>query len=274
MDLRREFEAAAEFGRATLLKTRDRYRELSLVKQIAVVVFALIWLIAGIFAVIYHKRILEKAVDMADVWVGWGIKGQAILFALVFVVGFPPVIGYSFLSVLCGMVYGFHGWPLLTSATLAGSSASFLVCKNWLREYSEWCIRHEPKIGVFVSALNDEEATYWQNFGVMCLVRLCPLPYSLSNGALAAIPTLGFSTFAGATFVTSPKLLVPLYVGYQLRKLAQDGEATETKLVDILNMVIAPVAFVIVTYVIYKRMSRKFETQQNSLVLELDSENA
>jgi uncharacterized membrane protein YdjX (TVP38/TMEM64 family) len=35
--------------------------------------------------------------------------------------------------------------------------------------------------------------------GVLAMVRFCPLPYSLSNGFLATVPSVGVGGFAAAT---------------------------------------------------------------------------
>ncbi|KAL2256126.1 hypothetical protein VTK26DRAFT_2144 [Humicola hyalothermophila] len=56
------------------------------------------------------------------------------------------------------------------------------------------------------------------------MIRLCPLPYSLSNGFLATVGSIRARTFALATACATPKLLVHVFIGSRLALLAESGD--------------------------------------------------
>ncbi|KAG7755598.1 hypothetical protein KL911_001655 [Ogataea haglerorum] len=274
MNLRQDLTGARDAAQTYLARARNWFMEFALWKKLLFLAVPVAYVIVHMLASKYYSGLVHKMVEVADHWASWGLRGKLLLFMLVVTVSFPPVIGYSALSLLAGMVYGFAGWPIIASATVLGSTLSYLLCRRWLQPYAVWCMQRNVKLKVFVSALNDEKAPYWQNFGLMCLVRLCPLPYSLSNGALAAIPTLEPSIYVGATAAVSPKLFVPIFSGYQLRKMMQDGRSPGRQTVDFLGMVIAPLSFAAVIYVIYNRVSRKLESHEIDELSDLGLENA
>jgi len=60
---------------------------------------------------------------------------------------------------------------------------------------------------------------------LLVMIRLCPLPYSISNGAIATVPTVSWPTFMLASALASPKLLIHVFVGSRLAAIA--GEVGE-----------------------------------------------
>lgn len=202
---------------------------------------------------VYHEQIIHLLVVISDKWRGFRF-GQAILFALVFFVSFPPLLGFSALSMLTGMVYGFPGgWPLLASSLILGSFCSFLVFRYALhRQATQLASRHD-KFRALVEILSENNSLV-----LLVLIRLCPLPYSLSNGALAAVPDLPAFTYLMASVITSPKLLVHLFVGHKIKNLGVDT-TTLSKAIDIVSIVITVIASTVTTYVIYKRMQLRLD---------------
>lgn len=57
---------------------------------------------------------------------------------------------------------------------------------------------------------------------LLCMIRLCPLPYSISNGAMSTFPTVTPLNFMVATAVATPKLLIHIFIGAKLAELAED----------------------------------------------------
>lgn len=64
---------------------------------------------------------------------------------------------------------------------------------------------------------------------LLCMIRLCPLPYSISNGALSTFPTVSPLAFMLATAIAAPKLLIHVFIGARLAKLARDDRKMDTK---------------------------------------------
>lgn len=213
--------------------------------------------IVGILALIFHKLVIESLVDTSN-YLESLKYGHILLFALVFCVGFPPLIGYSALSMLCGMVFGFPGgWPLLASATILGSLASFLVFRFFLQNRAEQMVQHNEKFRAFAEILKEDASLL-----ILVLIRLCPLPYSLSNGALAAIPNLPVTTYVMASVITSPKMFVHIFVGSTIKHLGDEKRPFSAKVMDVISILIAGIALSLASFIIYYRMQRKLKSYQ------------
>jgi hypothetical protein len=98
-------------------RVTDQYNKLSAVQKVLFVVGSIAVAVLGILFLVYNETILEKLQPYARKWRdvrgGW-----LILWALIFTVSFPPLIGYSTLLTMAGFVYGFpNGCVLNTSST-------------------------------------------------------------------------------------------------------------------------------------------------------------
>lgn len=104
---------------------------------------------------------------------------------------------------------------------------------------------------------------------LLIMIRLCPLPYSLSNGALSTFPTVNPLYFTLATAIASPKLLLHTFIGGRLGKLAKHGGTmdTGTKLLNYASIVFGLVLGVIVAGTIYRRYSPKAITPSYDRIL-------
>jgi hypothetical protein len=111
-------------------RVSDQYNNLSPLHKLLFIVGGLGAFVLGILFLVYNERIFASLQPVAKKWrdipAGW-----LILWALIFVVSFPPLIGYSSLLTIAGFVYGFpngcvflHVHSLVMAATnthLAGS---------------------------------------------------------------------------------------------------------------------------------------------------------
>lgn len=242
---------------AMVAKSQEWYSRLTARQRILVNVGIVVGGVLGVVALILHKQLIGLLVDLLDWVYSLGFWGGVMLWVLVFGVGFPPLIGFSALSMLCGMVYGFpKAWPLLASASVLGSLASFITFKYLLYERSVRLVQLNEKFRAFLEILTDES----ENGGgllILILLRLCPLPYSLSNGALALIPHLSVGTFVLASVITSPKMFIHIFVGWKIKELGDLTRSGGSKFVDLISIVITMVAASVVTYVIYYKMQIK-----------------
>jgi hypothetical protein len=64
---------------------------------------------------------------------------------------------------------------------------------------------------------------------LLCMIRLCPLPYSISNGAISTFPTVSPGAFMFATAVAAPKLLIHVWIGHRLAVLAAAEMKMDTR---------------------------------------------
>jgi hypothetical protein len=101
---------------------------------------------------------------------------------------------------------------------------------------------------------------------LLCMIRLCPLPYSLANGAISTIPTVTWQNFMLATAVVSPKLLLHVFIGSRLGDIAENGDKMDakTKAVSYISIAIGMIVGLGTGYLIFVR------TQARAKVLEAE----
>jgi hypothetical protein len=94
---------------------------------------------------------------------------------------------------------------------------------------------------------------------LLIMIRMCPLPYSLSNGAIATFPTVSWASYAIATAIVSPKLMLHIFIGSQLEKIAESGEKMPagTKALSYVSIGIGAVAGVTTGWFMYKKTKER-----------------
>ena len=195
----------------------DQYNKLSPLQKILFFIGNLVLAVGGILFLVYNERIFGALLPVAKKWrdvtAGW-----LILRVLIFVVSFPPLIGYSSLLTIAGFVYGFpNGWFIAATATVAGSTASFLLSRTLLKNMVHRLIANDTRFAALSLTLKHD------GLKLLIMYRLCPLPYSISNGAVATFPTVHWASYALATAIVSPKLMLHIFIGSQLEKIAESG---------------------------------------------------
>lgn len=96
-------------------RVTDQYNKLSPIQKALCVVGGSVAFVLSILFLVYNERLFKNvllpvAKKWRDITGGW-----LILWALIFVVSFPPLIGYSSLLTIAGFVYGFpNGYVLLS----------------------------------------------------------------------------------------------------------------------------------------------------------------
>lgn len=236
-----------------IYRFNDQFYRLALWKRVLIFILAGCMVVLGILMLVFHKSILEKVVEMSD-----DLKEKQVtsfvLILLIFTVGFPPMIGFSLLCTCTGLIYGitFHGWIILASGAVLGSIASFCLFKTLLHTQAERLVHSNRRFEAFAAILQ-ENNSYW----VLALLRLCPFPYSLTNGAIAAVYGISVRNFSIAQVITTPKLLIYLFIGSQIRSIGED-ESAESKLFDLLSIVVTIVFFTLTAWILYSRTQRKF----------------
>ncbi len=104
---------------------------------------------------------------------------------------------------------------------------------------------------------------------LLCMIRLCPLPYSISNGAMSTVPTVRPLMFALATALASPKLLIHVFIGSRLAAIARSGEKMDaaTKAVNYASIVLGGLLGVATGFFIYQRTiarARQLEEEERA----------
>ncbi|USP77128.1 hypothetical protein yc1106_04402 [Curvularia clavata] len=227
----------------------DQYNKLSPVQKVLFVAGNVVLAVGGILFLIFNERIFGALLPLAKKWrdvtAGW-----LIIWALIFVVSFPPLIGYSSLLTIAGFVYGFpNGWFISATATVAGSTASFLLSRTLLKSMVHRLVANDTRFAALSLTLKHD------GLKLLVMYRLCPLPYSISNGAVATFPTVHWASYALATAIVSPKLMLHIFIGSQLEKIAESGGKMDirTKALSYMSILIGLIAGVTTGWLVYRK---------------------
>ncbi|EHY60999.1 Tlg2-vesicle protein [Exophiala dermatitidis] len=192
--------------------------QMTLLQRILAVVGFVVFHVLMILFLVFNERIFGWLEPFAERW-KHTTGGWTILWTLTFLTAFPPIIGYSTCGTTAGFVYGvWEGWLILATATVAGSFCSFVVSRTVLRKWVERMIAHDKRFAAFTLILKHD------GLKLLCMIRLCPLPYSLSNGAMSTFPTVHPGMYALATAMVTPKLLIHCFIGSRLAVIARTRE--------------------------------------------------
>ncbi|KAI1490690.1 hypothetical protein F5X96DRAFT_635044 [Biscogniauxia mediterranea] len=217
-------------------------------RALAAVAGVVAMVLAVLFLVFSHRIFAALAPAAA----GWRALpgGWVLVFLLTSLTAFPPMIGYSTCVTIAGFVYGFPGgWPIVASATVVGSTGAFVASRTVLSAYVHRLVGADRRFVALGQVLRHDGLV------MLAAIRLCPLPFSLSNGFLATIPSVSPLGFALATALSTPKLLVHVFIGSRLALLAESGDAMPLgdRVVNYLSMLLGFGLGIAVSLVIYRR---------------------
>ncbi|KAG5922314.1 hypothetical protein E4U61_005422 [Claviceps capensis] len=212
-------------------------------------------LLLMILTLIYSHRFFAWLAPMAKSWRqlpgGW-----LIVFTLIFVTAFPPIIGYSTANTIAGLVYGFPwGWPIAAAACVLGSLCAFLASRTVLSGRVERMVGGDHRFVALGQVLRREGILYLTG------IRFCPLPFSLSNGFLATVPSISAGEFAVSTALSTPKLLIHIFIGSRLAILAEQGDkmSARDKAINYMGMALGGTIGLVVGLAIYRRTMARAE---------------
>jgi hypothetical protein len=142
---------------------------------------------------------------------------------------------------------------------------SFLLSRHLLHGFVSRLIEKDPRFAALALTIKHD------GLKLLIMIRLCPLPYSLSNGALSTIPTVTWQQFMIATALVSPKLLLHVFVGSKLGELAEKGKTMDarTKAISYISIAIGIIAGALTGWVIYRQTklrAKELEEQERQHV--------
>lgn len=90
---------------------------------------------------------------------------------------------------------------------------------------------------------------------LLCMIRLCPLPYSISNGAISTFETVSPSMFTLATAIITPKLMIHIFIGSRLAAIAKSGDKMDatTKAINWASIIGGIIIGALTAWFIYSR---------------------
>lgn len=228
------------------------WAQLSPLQKAGLVAFCIISGILGILILVYTGRIFAWLVPFAKRWrempAGW-----LILWVMTFFVSFPPMIGYSTCVTIAGFVFGLKGWFIMATATVLGSTVSFIASRTVLKRFVSNMTQKNKQFAALSLVLKHD------GLKLLIMIRLCPLPYSFANGAISTIPTVTWQNFMIATAIATPKLLLHIFVGSRLGAIAEEGDKmdTKTKIVSYVSAIIGIALGIATGYIIYARTAAR-----------------
>ena len=152
-----------------------------------------------------------------------------------------------------------NSWFIAATATVVGSTVSFIVCRTVLRRTVERLTASDTRFAALTHVIKHD------GLKLLIMIRFCPLPYSLSNGAIATIPTVNWTAFALATAAASPKLLLPIYVGGKLADIAENGGKMDaaTKAISYISIIVGSAAGIGIGWVVYRQTQARAQQLEN-----------
>ncbi|KAK2601727.1 Tlg2-vesicle protein [Conoideocrella luteorostrata] len=248
----RAWQTAVEWGEWIT----QLYLSLSPLYRALAILGCLVGWVLIILTLIYSHRFFAWVVPIAKSWRSLP-GGWLIVFALIFVTAFPPIIGYSTANTIAGVVYGFPlGWPIVAVGCTVGSLCAFLASRTVLSNYVDRMVGKDHRFVALGQVLRREGILY------LTAVRFCPLPFSLSNGFLATIPSISPLAFAISTALSTPKLLIHVFIGSRLAILVEEGDKMSAgdKAINYIGMAVGGIIGFAVGLAIYRRtMARAAE---------------
>ena len=212
----------------------------------------LVALVLTILFLVFSHRIFAALRPVAEGWRNLP-GGWVLLFFLSAITAFPPMIGYSTTVTIAGFIFGFpRGWFIIAGATVVGSTASFIASRTVLSAYVQRLVGEDRRFVALGHVLRHDGLL------VLAAIRLCPLPFSLSNGFLATIPSISPGSFALATALSTPKLLIHIFIGDRLAQIAEDEDMPlGTRVVNYLSILFGLVLGITVGWLVYRRTMRR-----------------
>lgn len=114
-------------------------------------------------------------------------------------------------------------WFIVATATVLGSTSAFLSCRYYFRAFAQRMVATDKRFAALALTLKHD------GLKLLVMIRLCPLPYSISNGAISTFPTVSPLMFMLSTAISTPKLLIHIFIGSRLRMLAEEGRKMDGK---------------------------------------------
>jgi uncharacterized membrane protein YdjX (TVP38/TMEM64 family) len=238
------------------------FQALTLFQRILAVTALVVVNVFLVLFLVYNEEIFGYLAPAAKKW--HDVRGGwIILWLMTFIAAFPPLIGYSTTVSIAGFVYGFpNGWFIVASSSVAGSLASFIASRTVLSNYVRNLVGKDKRFEALALTLKHD------GLKILCMIRVCPLPYSISNAAMSTFPTVHPLSFALATAIASPKLLIHVFIGSRLALIAENGRKMDagTKAINYASIIIGSIIGAGVGWFIYqKTMARARELEEEEL---------
>ncbi|EEH20790.2 hypothetical protein PABG_03021 [Paracoccidioides brasiliensis Pb03] len=240
-----------------------RFGKMTLVQKIGTVLATIGVISLGVGFVILTGKIFKWLEPVAEDWESSKLAYFAV-WICTFIVSFPPLVGWSTVGTVAGFIFGvWKGWFIFSIGTVIGSTCSFIVSRTLLSSFVHRLMKHDKRFAALALTLK------YDGLKLLCMIRLCPLPYSICNGAISTFPTVHPLMYGLATAIISPRLLVPTFIGSRLRILAQNGETMSagSKAINIASILASMAVGIFTAWYIYRNTlarSKQLEAEERA----------
>ncbi|KUL92244.1 hypothetical protein ZTR_02329 [Talaromyces verruculosus] len=228
---------------------RDRWEKMTLIQKIIYFAASLLLGALGIASLVLAGKIFVWLKPVAGAWEHSPWAYVIVWFSII-LVSFPPLVGWSSLGTISGFLFGFwKGWIVYASATVIGSTLSFIVSRTVLSGFVKRIMEHDKRFAALALTLK------YDGLKLLCMIRLCPLPYSICNGAVSTFPTVKPLSYGLATLIVAPKFMVPAFIGSRIRILSENNEemSAGSKAINVISIIVSVSIGVATGIYIYRR---------------------
>ncbi|KAI3260377.1 hypothetical protein CBS147309_7484 [Penicillium roqueforti] len=261
-------EQIIQRGTELYVRMNKIWEGMSLWKKIGACFAAIFLGLSGIAFLVLTGKLFIWLGPVAETWeTSW--LAALILWLCVFFVSFPPLVGWSTFGTVAGFIFGiWKGWLIYASATILGSTVSFYVSRTILSGFVKRLMEHDKRFAALALTLK------YDGLKLLCMIRLCPLPYSICNGAMSTFPTVQPLMYGLATAIISPKLLVPAFIGSRIRLLSEKGEemSAGSKAVNICSIILTIGIGIFTGWYIYQRFEPQIHRSTLARAKELEAQ--
>ncbi|KAI8645642.1 hypothetical protein BD408DRAFT_411296 [Parasitella parasitica] len=178
-----------------------------------------------------------------------------VLTMLIIITSVPPMIGFTFASTLTGFIYGFSGGIL---AAQSGAFIGALVAFGLIKKYNfNRFIRLSPSKQEKYTAI--QEAIEQGGFKMIMLIRLSPIPWPIQNMLLSILPTISTQQFVLASFLSSFKVSVEVWIGSQLADISNPNLPPSAHRIAMMVMGLGVLILVAVAWWLYRLTMQKVD---------------
>ncbi|KAI5297336.1 hypothetical protein KEM56_004889, partial [Ascosphaera pollenicola] len=203
-------------------------------QRVAAIIGLILLAACGIAVLVLSGQLMHWIVPKAEQWEKSG-TAYAVIGLMTFAVSFPPLIGWATIGTCSGFIFGvWKGWFIYAIMTVIGSVASVYASRTILQRLVRRLVEHDHRFAALSLTLK------YDGLKLLCMIRLCPLPYSVCNGAMATFDTVQPLMYGLATLLVTPKLLITVFIGSRLRILLEKGEQMSiwAKMVNVLSILL------------------------------------
>jgi uncharacterized membrane protein YdjX (TVP38/TMEM64 family) len=134
-----------------------------------------------------------------------------------------------------------------------------LVRKIQLSNYFEVSSSKQEKLEAMQSAISQG------GFKIMLLIRICPIPWQLSNLMLSLCKTVGWKNYVLSAFLASFKVNWEVWVGSQLANISDPNLPQETRYIAFVLMLSGLAILCLASIWIYKLTMQKIKENNDAL---------